>query len=189
MILRHSPYALGAQHGYAAQPANNVVADDSALIEAYRAAGEHGVPVSVHQEAAFSGELERALDAAPETTFVWAHAGHGPPGVLRGMLARHPNLMCDLSARTPWLGPGTVLLLANGRVDPEWAATLADYADRAMLGLDLFVTPHFSSHYIGQTVAYYRGVLGQLDPDVARLIARDNAVRVLGPFTARDAMV
>lgn len=78
VILRHSPYQLSALHGYASAPPNNVPADDPQLITAYRIAGEHGVAVNVHQEAAYTAELSRALEAAPETTFVWAHAGHGP---------------------------------------------------------------------------------------------------------------
>jgi hypothetical protein len=185
MILRHDPFSLGALHGYAAQPANNVPADHPSLITAYRLAGETGVAVNVHQEAAYAGELEWALDLAPETRFVWAHAGHGPASVLWEMLKRHPNLMADISARTPWLGPGTVLLRTDGRMAPEWQNLLTDYADRVVLGLDLFLRPHFSLSYMSQTVSYYRGVLGQLDEGVALLIGHDNAAGLTGLPLAR----
>lgn len=181
VILRHSPYQLGAAGGYTSAPPNNVPADHPALIQAYRLAGQFGAPVNVHQESFYADELERALQAAPETTFVWAHAGHGPAHIVRGLIERNPNVMADLSARTPWLGPGTVLLRANGSIAPEWSAILHEYPDRFLVGLDLFATAHYQSGYVTQTVAYYRGLLGQLDPEVARLIGHANAER-LAPF-------
>jgi hypothetical protein len=104
VILRHSPYQLGAAGGYASAPTNSVPADHPTLIEAYRRAGQHAAPVTVHQEWFFADELERAIRAAPDTTFIWAHAGHGDVQVVRGLLERNSNLMADLSARTPWIG-------------------------------------------------------------------------------------
>jgi predicted TIM-barrel fold metal-dependent hydrolase len=135
----------------------------------------------VHQEWFFGEELERALRAAPDTTFVWAHAGHGPPEAVRPMLERNPNLMADLSARTPWIGPGTVLLRPNGALDPAWAATLTDLADRFVIGLDLFAPAHYRAGYVNPMAAYYRGLLGQLDSQVAAMIGHTNAERV-APF-------
>jgi hypothetical protein len=183
VILRHSPYQLGALHGYASAPPNSVPADDARLISAYRIAGEHGVAVNVHQEAAYTAELSRALEAAPETTFVWAHAGHGSAATLRTMLTRHPNLMADLSARSPWLGPGTVILRPDGRLLPGWSQVLHEFADRIVVGLDLFTPQHYREEYVFQMANYYRGILGQLDAGVAELIAYQNAERI-APFAA-----
>jgi Amidohydrolase len=183
VILRHSAYQLGALHGYASAPENNVPADDPRLIQSYRIAGERGVAVNIHQEAAFAGELERAIQAAPETTFVWAHAGHGPASVLRNLLSRNSNLMADLSARSPWLGPGTVLVRPDGAVIPEWSSLLHDFPDRIVVGLDLFVPQHYTMSYVTQMANYYRGILGQLDPDVALMIGHQNAERI-APFAA-----
>jgi predicted TIM-barrel fold metal-dependent hydrolase len=182
VICRHSPYQLGASGGYAAAPSNDVAADHPSLIAAYRVAGRYGATVNVHQEWFYADELERALRAAPETMFVWAHAGHGPADVVRGVLRRNPNVAADLSARTPWIGPGTVLLRSDGVLAPEWAAVLSEFADRFLVGLDLFVPAHYVPSYVTQLVEYYRGVLGQLDPGVAALIAHANAER-LAPFS------
>jgi hypothetical protein len=181
VILRHSPFSLSAAVGGGAWPATSVAADHADLLAAYRAAGRHRAPVVVHQEAAYAAELERAVQAAPDTTFVWAHAGHGPPSVVRPLLARNPNLHADLSARTPWLGPGTVLTRADGSLQPEWAALLADYPDRFLIGLDLFARGHFRGDYVRDTVEYYRALLGCLDSAHAELIAHRNAER-LAPF-------
>lgn len=181
VILRHSPYQLGAVGGFASAPANHVPADHPALIEAYRRAGWHGAPVNVHQEWFFADELERALRAAPETTFVWAHAGHGPANVVRGVLERNPNLLADLSARTPWIGPGTVLHGPGGALTAEWSATLTALADRFVIGLDLFAPAHYQAGYVVRMVDYYRGLLGQLRPDIAAQIGHANAERI-APF-------
>jgi hypothetical protein len=181
VICRHSAFQLGAAGGFFSAPQNDVPADHPALIEAYRQAGSVGAPVTVHQEWWFAEELERAVRAAPDTTFVWAHAGHGGPDVARRMLDRNSNLLADLSARSPWLGPGTVLTRPNGSVDPTWAALLRDHADRFLIGLDLFVAAHYQPGYVGQMVDYYRGLLGQLEPDVAAMIGYQNAARI-APF-------
>jgi Amidohydrolase len=178
VICRHSAFRLGPAGGYYAAPANNVPADQPALVTAYRTAGRFGAPVNIHQEWFFVDELERAVRAAPDTTFVWAHAGHGPAEVARGVLRRNPNVLADLSARTPWIGPGTVLLRPDGGLDLAWAAVLEDYADRFLVGLDLFAPAHYQAGYVGQLVGYYRGLLGQLDPGVARLVGHANAERI-----------
>ena len=181
VICRHSPFRLGASGGNYAAPANDVPADHPTLIAAYRKAAEYGAPVNVHQEWFHAAELERALQAAPDTTLVWAHAGHGDAATVRGLLARNPNLMADLSARTPWIGPGTVLLRPNGALASEWAGVLREHADRFVIGLDLFVPAHYRQEYVTQMVDYYRGLLGQVEPDVATLIGHANAERI-APF-------
>jgi hypothetical protein len=181
VICRHSPYQLGAVGGYAAQPANHVPVDHPSLVEAFRLAGRFGAVVNIHQEWFFSDELERTLAAAPNTTFVWAHAGHGGASVVRRLIERHPNLLADLSARTPWIGPGTVLLLPDGRLDPAWAALLEQHADRFLIGLDLFAPAHYLPAYVDQLTRYYRALLGQLEPSVATQIAHLNADQICPP--------
>ena len=175
VICRHSPFQLGAAGGYASAPPNNVLADHPTLVEAYRLAGRYGAPVNVHQEWFFSDELERALRAAPETTFVWAHAGHGPANAVRGLLERNPNLLADLSARSPWLGPGTVLLGPSGTMLSEWSALFHAHPDRFLVGLDLFAPAHYQPGYARQMADYYRALLGQVEPAVAAMIGHGNA--------------
>jgi hypothetical protein len=183
VICRHSAFQLGASGGFYQAPANDVPADHPTLLEAYRRAGAYGGVVTIHQEWWFADELERAVRSAPDTRFIWAHAGHGGPDVARRLLERNPNLHADLSARSPWLGPGTVLTRADGSLDPTWGSLLREYADRFLIGLDLFVPAHYEVGYAGQMVGYYRGLLGQLEPDVAALLASGNAAR-LAPFAA-----
>jgi hypothetical protein len=184
IILRHSAFALGPDGGGAQAPATHVPATDPRLVAAYRLAGRMGVPVNVHQEWFFSQELGQAVDAAPETSFVWAHAGHGPASVVSDMLAAHPNLHADLSARTPWIGPGTVLLRPDGSLDGGWRTTLERFPDRFLIGLDLFAPAHYRVDYARRLAEYYRGLLGQLTSETAELIAYRNAER-LAPAAAQ----
>ena len=179
IICRHSAFRLGPDGGFAAWPANQVPADHPALVEAYRLAGRYGRPVTVHQEWAYADELERALQAAPDTAFIWAHAGHGPSWVVRRLLDRNPNLHADLSARTPWIGSGSVLLGPNGALLADWAALLETHADRFLAGLDLFAPGHYQAGYAARLVDYYRALLGQLSPEVAALVAQSNAERLV----------
>ena len=183
IICRHSPYRLGAANGFASAPANDVPADHPALVEAYRRTGAAGGVVTIHQEWWFADELERAVRAAPDTRFIWAHAGHGDVDVTRRMLSRNPNLHADLSARSPLLGPGTVLTRGDGSLTPDWAALLREHADRFLVGFDLFLPIQYQDGYAEQMVRYYRSVLGQVEPDVAASIAHGNAAR-LAPFAA-----
>ncbi|MBI4491519.1 MAG: amidohydrolase family protein [Chloroflexi bacterium] len=186
IILRHSPFRLGPEGGGASSPPVNVPADEPRLLEAYRVAGRHGAPVNVHQEWFFSEELERALDAAPDTTFVWAHAGHGPAGLVGQLLERHPNLHADLSARTPWIGPGTVLLRPDGQLDPAWQAVLERFPERFLIGLDLFAPAHYRVEYVRMLAEYYRRLLGLLPGELAEQLAYGNAER-LAPFRGVEA--
>jgi hypothetical protein len=186
IICRHSAFQLGAAGDFYRAPANDVPADHPALLEAYRRTGAAGGVVTIHQEWWFADELERAVRAAPDTPFIWAHAGHGGADVTRRLLARNPNLHADLSARSPWLGPGTVLTRPDGSLDAAWGALLREYPNRFLIGLDLFVPGHYQAGYAGQMVGYYRGLLGQLEPEIASLIAAGNAGRV-APFVSAFA--
>lgn len=178
IICRHSAFQLGAATGYYRAPGNDVPADHPALVDAYRRTGAVGGPVTIHQEYWFADELERAVRAAPDTRFIWAHAGHGDAATARRLLARNPNLHADLSARSPWIGAGTVLTRPDGSLDAAWAALLQDHPDRFLVGFDLFVPAHYDVGYAAQMVGYYRGLLGLLPPDVAAQIAHGNAERL-----------
>ena len=70
-----------------------------------------------------------------------------------------------------------------GPANLSLASLLHAHPDRFLIGLDLFVSTHYQSGYVGQMVGYYRGLLGQLDPDVAAAIGYQNAARI-APFAA-----
>ncbi len=115
-------------------------ADDPALLAIYRIAAGHQAPVLLHVVLEFADELERALIACPETRFIWAHAGvswelaQDQSPLVRALLERHANLVCDLS----WILWDQQLLDGPGeRILPSWLSLFADHPDRFLAGFDL----------------------------------------------------
>jgi predicted TIM-barrel fold metal-dependent hydrolase len=143
--------------------------DDPRCLEVYRAAGRHGCPVVLHLDVPYLADpkggtpvyqpswyggtidnLERALDACPDTNFIGHAPGFwreisgdaatdpaaypqgpiAPGGRLSGLFDRHPNLYADLSA-------GSALTAL--RRDPAHArGFLTRLADRLLFGRDFY---------------------------------------------------
>ena len=138
-------------------------------------AARHGVPVVIHYElnAAAAGALEKALAAHRKATLVLAHAGEGPPARVEGLLARHPNLLVDLSGmhfqRKPALASET------GPLDPAWKALVEKMPDRFLMGVDVWAPRLFEPATLDRLFRWTRRVLGELRPDVAERVAYKNA--------------
>ncbi len=151
-----------------------------ALVNVLTVAGRHKVPVVFHQELddRATTALERALKAAPGTSIVLAHGGESAPDRLAGLLARHPNLMIDLSGmhflRTPRLAP------ENGPLDPGWKALIERHPERFVMGIDVWSPRLFEPAMLDRLMRWTRRVLGELRPDVAERVAHGNAARLFG---------
>lgn len=173
--------------------------DDPRCLELYKRAGALGCPVVLHldvpylphretgqpvyQRSWYGGtvaNLERALSACPETTFIGHAPGFwreisgdadtdpdvypggpvAPGGRLDGLFARCPNLCADLSA-------GSALTALKR--DPQNArAFLARHADRLLFGRDF---------YGGDLAAFLRSL--DLPADVQKKIFHTNAARLV----------
>src|SRR5262245_8534279 len=98
------------------------VADLAPVLGVLDVCATRGVPLVIHDELTpeTAAELERALAHNAKATIVLAHAGGGEPKAVGGLLARHANLLVDLSGmhylRTPALATET------GPLKPEWKA-------------------------------------------------------------------
>jgi predicted TIM-barrel fold metal-dependent hydrolase len=102
-------------------------------------ARKHRVPVLVHCEAASSDALGRLLDAYPDVPVIWAHGGYTGVEAARAMLARHPNLYYELSARTWPRHPrsrAATILGEDGKVRAEWLALIERSPQRFLVGTD-----------------------------------------------------
>lgn len=183
MKLRHSgPPVLAAE----------IAANQVFAMEIYALAEERGVPVTIHFEtrdksaptvdvASRLEELSDALDTYPDANFIWAHAGDTGPLTVRAMIEGHDNLYVDLSTRNPYFIRGWSASLQSlstgstgmGALKTDWKDLFNDHPDRFLFGLDLANSTRWSQ--LGDVVGYYRGVLGQLDPDAAEKIACQNA--------------
>ncbi len=157
--------------------------DHPVLLQIYALAAAYGVPVNVHIEHTSVEELVVALEAAPNTTFVWAHVGDAPPETVAPLLAAYPNLMCDISCRNPFYDRGhpidlQSLTLGDGTLKPSWHDLFEAYPNRFMFGTD--IGPPGRAQIIDTVVAYYRNVLGRLTPETGALIGGGNARKLFG---------
>jgi predicted TIM-barrel fold metal-dependent hydrolase len=177
-LARGKAHAIGEVH--VRQLSRKIERDPSspAFGRVLEAAGKHGVPVVVHDELndQAAGALGQALTAHPKAVIVVAHGGEAAPGRLEPLLARHPNLMIDLSGmhfqRTPALATET------GPLDPAWKALIEKMPTRFIMGIDIWAPRLFEPARLDRLMRWTRRVLGELSPGVAEQVAHKNAARV-----------
>jgi predicted TIM-barrel fold metal-dependent hydrolase len=141
-------------------------------------AAKHGLPVVVHDELndKAADALGKALAAHPRAVIVLAHAGEATPARLEPLLARHPNLIVDLSGmhfqRTPALATET------GPLDPAWKALIEKRPDRFVMGIDVWAARLFEPAMLDRLMKWTRRVLGELTPAAAEQVAYRNAAKL-----------
>jgi hypothetical protein len=112
------------------------------------------------------------FEVEPQLRVLWAHAGFfEPPDVVRKMLGSYDGLWAEVSFRAEEISGGST-------IDPAWKALFLKYPDRFMIGSDTYA-PHRWAEY-ASLIRKHRQWLEQLPPDLAKAIAFDNAVKVLG---------
>lgn len=164
-------------------------ANSDAMMRVYRLAARRGLPVLLHanltsvreRQPLYQEEIAEALQANPDTTIIWAHAGtSGAINRFQGelpflheaveaLMQAHANLYIDLS----W----SVLehMLDDGALREEWQDLVLAHPTRFMLGSDL--VGRFGS--LADKFDEFRPLLDALPEDVAQDVARGNLVRVL----------
>ena len=134
-------------------------------------AAQRGVPVVVHYELTktAAARLQAALTARPQAVIVLAHAGGAAPAELEPLLARHTNLIVDLSGmhfqRTPALATET------GPLDARWKALIEKMPDRFVIGIDAWAPRLFEPAMLDRLMRWTRRVLGQLSTPTAERVA------------------
>ena len=149
------------------------------------------VPMVIHMEGypALAEDLSKLLMEYPGARIVWAHnCGRSKVPVIRSMLARHPNLFCDLAAMTnvgtgygtgwPRMEEFTALIEQDGVLFPDMKALYEEFPDRFMLGMDIAHAPGNNVQNYSRRVKRFRDLLGQLNPETARKFAETNAIRI-----------
>ncbi len=148
---------------------------DPAFLKVLAVAARHRAPVVIHDEltAGATEALEKALAAERKAVIVLAHGGEATPGGLEAVLARHTNLMVDLSGmhfqRTPSLAT------ESGPLDPAWKALIEKMPERFLIGIDVWAPRLFEPATLDRLMKWTRRVLGELKPDVAERVAWKNA--------------
>jgi len=148
---------------------------DPAFVKILEVAAKHKTPVVIHDEltAEAAKALEAALGAVPSATIVLAHGGESTPEVIDGLLARHANLVVDLSGmhfqRTP------ALATEKSPLDPAWKALIVKRPDRFVMGIDVWAARLFEPAMLDRLMTWTRRILGELPPEVAERVAHRNA--------------
>lgn len=153
---------------------------EPAFARVLEVAARHRAPVVIHAELddRAAGALETALRAQPQATLVLAHGGSATPARLAALLARHPNLMVDLSGmhfqRTPQLASEA------GPLDREWKTLIEQFPDRFLMGIDAWAPRLFEPAMLDRLMKWTRRILGELRPEVAQRVAYTNAATLFG---------
>jgi predicted TIM-barrel fold metal-dependent hydrolase len=151
---------------------------DPSFVKLLEVAARHKTPVVIHDELddKATAALGAALKAVPAATLVLAHAGSAGPAALEPLLARHANLVIDLSGmhfqRTP------ALATEKGPLDPAWKALIEKYRDRFVMGIDVWAARLFEPAMLDRLMTWTRRVLGELSPETAERVAHRNAARL-----------
>jgi hypothetical protein len=152
------------------------------------------VPLLTHWEAwAWERDrprFDRLYPSWPAQRFVLPSLVYGSPDKVDAILSAHPNVSGIISrlvdgryklvdpAKQAKLGP--TMTDACGALLPDWRAILIKYGDRLMYGTDDYATARVPWSVYPGIVRKYRGVAGQLPPDLARKISWDNAAALYG---------
>jgi predicted TIM-barrel fold metal-dependent hydrolase len=177
-LARGQAHAIGEIHVRQVSRKIERVPSSPAFAKVLEVAAKHGVPVVVHDELndQAAAALGQALAAHPRAVIVVAHGGETTPARLEPLLARHPNLMIDLSGmhfqRTPALASET------GPLDPAWKALVEKMPSRFIMGIDVWAPRLFEPARLDRLMRWTRRVLGELSPSVAEQVAYKNAARV-----------
>jgi predicted TIM-barrel fold metal-dependent hydrolase len=191
---------LAAEHfssGRANHPYESAAPDHPLLLALTDIAAKYGMPIDLHMEAVpqdmpfprrfgrgqnpetvrenISG-LDRLLEHNRNARIVWAHAGWDLTGertvmLMRALLNRHPNLYLSIKLDESGFRI-TFPLTPDGGVKPGWLMMLRDFPDRFMIGSDQFFDEGT------ERLALTRKFIDSLQPELARLVASENARRV-----------
>lgn len=147
----------------------------------FELAKKHGVPVTIHCEVTAIESLVTLLRRFESVPVLWAHGGYTPYAVAKRMLAEHPNLTYELSART-WRhhprSPEYTIYRDQDAVWPQWLQLIEDNPERFVVGTDAAL------HSIDNARAKIGGVqrlLEQLTPATRARVASGNIERLLTP--------
>jgi hypothetical protein len=152
------------------------------------------VPLLTHWEAwAWERDqprFDRLYASWPTQRFVLPSLAYGSPDKANAILSAHPNVSGIISrlvdrryrlvdpAKQAKLGPS--MTDSCGALLQDWRALLIKYGNRLMYGSDDYATARVGWGAYPGIVAMYRGVAGQLPPDLARKISWDNAAALYG---------
>ncbi len=146
---------------------NPLDADAADIKKTVQLAVERDLYVHVH---ANHQAVEKIFSYEPKVKILWAHAGMSDsPSVVAEMFERFANLWVDISIREHEIAP-------DGKLALEWEKLFLEHSDRITIGSDTWVNAQWDNYEA--IIAFDRGWLAQLPPEVAAKIAAGNAQRL-----------
>jgi predicted TIM-barrel fold metal-dependent hydrolase len=148
---------------------------EGAFLRVLEVAGKRDVPVLIHDELddRAASALSSALAASPGSIVILAHGGGATPARLAPLLAKHPNLMIDLSGMHFQRKPA--LATETGPLDRDWKALVEKMPERFLIGIDVWAPRLFEPAMLDRLMTWTRRILGELKPSVAERVAYRNA--------------
>lgn len=144
-----------------------------------RLAEKYKVPITIHCEITRLREFSELLNEFRAVKVIWAHGGYTPYFIAKRMIANHPNLYYELSART-WLNhprsSDYTIFKSNSEVWKQWLELVEAKSDRFIIGTDS------SHHSIGRDRGKIESVqlfLNQLSPETKEKVARKNLLALV----------
>jgi predicted TIM-barrel fold metal-dependent hydrolase len=191
---------IAAEHfssGMGNHPYESARPDHPLLLALADIAAQYAMPIDLHMEAVphdmpfsrpssggrnpetlrenISG-LEHLLVHNRKARIVWAHAGWDLTGertvpLMRSLLEKHPNLYMSVKLDESGSRP-TAPFGPDDGLKPGWITMLRDFPDRFMIGSDQFFDEG------AERISRARKFVDALPPDVARVVASENARRI-----------
>jgi predicted TIM-barrel fold metal-dependent hydrolase len=180
MLLRHDDLTAFTY-------GENARANHRALYPIYEFAGQHDLPVLLHQNVTsvtksdhpvYLYELEEAVREFPRTRFIFAHCGMSRRvnvpfyyQMVERLLDQYPNLCVDYS----WI-IYDVVICPDGKPSADWVALTEKYSDRICLGSDLVTR----FERLGPELQRYDVFLDQLSETARANVCWQTAERIYG---------
>jgi hypothetical protein len=183
-------HGLGEIHAYHSDRPTQIAPDSAAIQGLLELAAKYDVPITIHCDANGRAEMERALQAHPNATVIWAHTGSFlPPATLTDLLRRYPNLYFDLAIKNKRLRTDGYPILFGMTLREDWRQVFESYPDRFFVGFDFpGVGPTHGTplSMARESAEFIRTILTQLTPDTARKVAYENAEAMLSTARSRE---
>ncbi len=161
-------------------------ADAPAIRRLYALVSGYGGFITMHMDGDSDSlaQLERLLASDRRGRVLWNHCGSSAGAAeVRPLLARNPNLFCELSFRYPPVLRRRLierfperLIFDSAGPAAAWRRPIEDFPDRFMIGTDA----HSREEYEGAIRMVRAGLLPHLRPETARGVAYRNAQRLFG---------
>lgn len=162
----------------AAEPTSRfkVAADSAALKALFALAGKYGRPLNIHAQWDHPDTVRQVGELAassPQARLMVAHCGSNAGAAdMRRLFERHPNVVCDLSARGWPLQKNRHTVYDERELARDWQQLIEDHPDRFAVGVDLAADP---AAYEAGVRAIRSGLLANLSPATAEKLAYRNA--------------